>query len=138
MILPVIYGVMVWYMAMRWRRNWRGFLAVFIGVSVLLSIQVVLHGYERTRRPWPLSELGLLFSLLYPYTALVGGVGVYIATLPRAARSHECKRCRYDMSGLAPDGLVCPECGQAWGPGSESGPARVPIPTGPPLERTRV
>jgi hypothetical protein len=136
-ILPVLYAVLVWYFAMRWRRRWPAFLAVGLGVANLLVLGAMVHAWDRTRAPWPISELGLLFSLLYPYTALVGVIGVYISLLPRAAKAHECRKCRYDLSGLEPDELVCPECGTRWtARGARDQTPRVPIPSGPPKGRT--
>ena len=62
-------------------------------------------------------------------------MGLFVASLPRAhPGGMVCRGCRYNLTGLNPIGLECPECGAQWrGEGSghvDTRPARIPIPTG--------
>ncbi len=109
----VVYAVLVWYLAARWRRQWRGLLAAIGGVAGVAFV-AFLH--------WRLSEwtdrgiyLEVLQVLLYPYGIVVGAVALFIAALPRSPRSAHCAHCGYDLHGLTaygPQGLICPECGR--------------------------
>jgi hypothetical protein len=60
---------------------------------------------------WLYSGIHLLLVLLIPYTALVALVAVFLVSLPRAKSKDGCRKCGYNLSGLNPLGLVCPECG---------------------------
>jgi hypothetical protein len=105
--LFVIYAVAVWYLAIRHRRTWRGFVSVAAGVAFLVAL-AYLHAYF-----W--GYLGGLLRgfqvLLYPYTVLVGLVGLYVASLPRNRNPHACQGCGYDRAGLTTGNPACPECG---------------------------
>lgn len=135
MILPVIYAVLTWYLAMRWRRTWLAFAAVAGSVLVLMLAGHLLEVWM----PHMEGQGKSLLLLFWPYTVLVGVVGIYIACLPAKAGEMQCARCRYDLSGLDPHGLSCPECGAVWkGKGSafEAPPPELtPIPKGPPKMR---
>ncbi len=136
MILPVIYSVLVWALAMRWRRRWPAFAVVTGGLIVLAGMYRVYMAWGEKLSP----QYKHILILYWPYVVLVGVVGFYIACLPRRAREHECQRCGYDLRGLNPAGLSCPECGADWcGPGSGREPPVEPliaIPTGKPRNRT--
>jgi len=115
-IFPVIYAVLVWYATMRWRRQWPSFAVVGAGVCVLAALGLSLP-HADVGHGWDVFELFKV--LLWPYAALVGGVGLFIACLPRRAKPGQCTDCYYDLSGLDPRGLRCPECGTQYrGPGS--------------------
>jgi len=108
MFALIAYAVLVWYGALRWRRNWRGVAVVLLGV-----LGVVFTGYLH----WMLNQwtqgriyLRVLQVLLYPYGALVAGVGFFIAALPRVYTGAQCRSCGYDLRGLETDERVCPEC----------------------------
>ncbi|HRJ49409.1 MAG TPA: hypothetical protein PKU91_02680, partial [Phycisphaerales bacterium] len=55
-------------------------------------------------------------GLLYPFAALLGLVGYYIAVIPRPpgeGAQHPCEHCGYDLVGMEEtDRGVCPECGK--------------------------
>lgn len=109
MFVFVIYAVMVWYLAARWRRRWAGFAAVFGGLMLLLLLAWLhIQIYY-----WTDGAIGLpvLQILLYPYIMLVFGIGLFTACLPRAALPGQCLFCRYDLSGLESETTICPECG---------------------------
>jgi hypothetical protein len=50
-------------------------------------------------------------SIMYPYTALVGAVGLFLAVLPRDHPPEHCSACGYDLRGLGRPVRTCPECG---------------------------
>ncbi len=111
MMLFPAYALVVWYFAMKWRRMWRGFAAVLIGT---LGVHFVALLYMKIGMLVGIARVESMLLLLYPFAAIVGVVGLYLALLPRVA--HEsCRRCGYSLHGLearARDGLiVCPECG---------------------------
>lgn len=113
MLLFPFYAVAIWLLAAKWRRTWKGFAAVIVGTAVLLVIEYTLYriGNLKSGPVQPQQALGLLI----PFTVLVFGVGLFIACQRRAAPSPiHCKRCHYDLTGLRPVGLRCPECGAEW------------------------
>ena len=136
MIFPVIYAVVIWSVAMHWRRRWPAFAIVVAGVVALLLLYRLIHVWDAVLPP----QYRHFFLLFWPYTALVGAMGIYIACLPRPARDYECTKCLYDLRGLDPKGLSCPECGEAFcGKGSGREPPEpelIPIPRGSPKSRT--
>jgi hypothetical protein len=106
----VVYAVAVWYAAARWRRRWEAFawiLAGFGGLALVAyfhwRLNIWTHGTI---------YLPVLRVLLYPYTALVVGVGLFIAMLPRRVIPWaHCPGCLYDLRGLDAPVESCPECG---------------------------
>lgn len=130
LVFPIL-ATLVWAFAMRWRRQWPSF-AIVTGAVVLLLLLVRLLASWHEHLP-PMYQL--FYEVLWPYIGLTGGVGYYICCLPRPPAEMQCAKCRYDVSGLNPRGLLCPECGSEWrGKGSEFEPPPVqltPIPTVP-------
>lgn len=107
MILLAVYGVLVWYLAMRWRRRWYGFASVAV-LSLLLWLTTPL--------------IRMLSPDWHGMTVLIGGEslllalgGLFICLLPRTPRGTAyCRQCWYEFKGLERDetgNLVCPECG---------------------------
>jgi len=130
-IFPVIYAVLTWYCAGIWRRRWLGFAAVGTSAAVLLSLARMLAAWSE-HIPWSY-RMGLV--LFWPYVALVVGIGLYIALLPRRPGAGDCQRCRYALTGLDPVDLACPECGEPFrGPGSGHEP-RIELTPVPRLSR---
>ena len=112
MILPVVYLVLVWFLAMRLRRTWSGVGVVVAAVLVLAAVNQLLGGEAG---PLGGKRASLLLVLLWPYLVLVGVGGAFIVALPSRPRGdYHCTRCHYDFAGLDPAGLVCPECGTPW------------------------
>ncbi|MBX3406227.1 MAG: zinc ribbon domain-containing protein [Phycisphaeraceae bacterium] len=112
MIFPVIYLVLVWFLAVRLRRTWSGVGVVVAAVLVLVAVNQVLGGEAG---PFGGKRASLLLVLLWPYTMLIGAGGAFILALPRTVRGeYHCPNCHYDFAGLDPAGLVCPECGTPW------------------------
>lgn len=101
---------MVWYLAMRWRRRWRGAVAVGLGVLGLAVVGATLHAADRQMQGALRSTVvGLIF---WPYVGVVLAVGAFIVLLPRRTyASGRCWTCGYDLEGLSPEDLRCPECG---------------------------
>lgn len=116
MILPVVYAMLVWYAAMRFRRQWLGLGCVLAGVLLLVALNHLMGG---ERGHWTGRGANILLILLWPYTLLVGSAGLFIFCLPRRPRGdYHCDHCFYDFAGLDPAHLICPECGRPWkGPG---------------------
>jgi hypothetical protein len=106
----VIYAVAVWYAAARWRRRWESFAWITAGFAGL-----VLVAYFHWRlNIWTHGNIYLpvLRVLLFPYTALVVGIGLFIALLPRRIIPWaHCPGCLYDLRGLDAPVESCPECG---------------------------
>lgn len=109
MIGFVIYIVLVWYLAYRYRRRWVGFGVVAGGFAGLVFL-----GYLH----WMMSEwthgriyLPVLQVLLYPYTLLVGAGGVFMVSMPKML-PFRCASCGYDLEGLEGALTNCPECGR--------------------------
>lgn len=110
MFLFVVYALAVWYFAIRYRRRIGAFVAVTIGLFGLLFVM-----YMHTRlNDWMggVINLQVLRGLLYPYTAVVVGIGYYVACLPRIEPDGACASCGYSLAGLPGDEVdCCPECG---------------------------
>lgn len=113
MFLFVVYAVLVWYLACRWRREWRGLGVVALGLAGVGLVAIVhykLHVWTEGRVYLPVMQM-----LLYPYGLLVAGFGLFIWALPRtfSSRGRElCRSCGYDVTGLAEEArYACPECG---------------------------
>ena len=109
MFVFVIYAVAVWYFAIRYRRTWRGFAAVALGIAGLVAVSY-LH-IQISRWTGGRIYVEALQVLVYPYTAMVGLVGFYGAILPRRTNPRACIGCGYDRAGLHAASPSCPECG---------------------------
>jgi hypothetical protein len=130
LIFP-IFATLVWSLAMVWRRRWPSF--AFVTGALLLLLGLV-HLLEAWHEHLP-SMYRLFYEIMWPYIALTGGVGYFICLLPRPFSGEKiCRGCGYDLAGLNPRGLQCPECGMQWrGSGSEFDKPEelVPIPKHP-------
>lgn len=109
MLLLPAYAVILWYAIAKHRRTRRGFVIVAGGFLFL-----VLFAYVH----WLLSKwthgavfLPTLQAILYPYTMLVGVVGLYICCVRRRHIIGHCTACHYDLTGLDGVDVTCPECG---------------------------
>lgn len=105
----VLYAILVWYLAIRWRRRVRGMLALIAGMAGI----VVMGYFHALLSRWTDGAvyLPLLQIMLYPYGLLVGGAGLFMLCLPRHRPVAYCKGCGYDLAGLDPEIDRCPECG---------------------------
>ncbi|MBC7770881.1 MAG: hypothetical protein H7210_00165 [Pyrinomonadaceae bacterium] len=129
MLLFPLYAGIMWLLAAKWRREWKGFAVVLGGTLFMLFIEYTL--YKLGALNIGSIDPGGALGLLVPFTVFVSAVGLFIACQPRSAPSEvHCKTCFYDLTGLDPVELTCPECGGAWrGRGSGyavSDEARVP------------
>lgn len=118
MIAFTIYAFLVGYVALRWRRRLLGYLLVAICVGLLLAAawahaqipRLAEHGSKLAR------DIDILpfQAVLYPYIVCMGGMGFFLASLPRRRPLDSCWHCRYDLSALLgePGVIVCPECGR--------------------------
>lgn len=109
----VLYSAVVWCAAAKWRRTWRSFVVVALGV---MAIAMIMFGQERLTSLVGMRMFGpMLNALLYPYVVLLGLVGFYIAVLPRPLGEgavRPCVHCGYDLIGMEEfREQVCPECG---------------------------
>ncbi|PHQ82702.1 MAG: hypothetical protein COB69_01095 [Phycisphaera sp.] len=114
MLLFVVYAMLVWYGSLRGRRRLSGY-AVLIGGVLFLLLVNRLH-LEVAKMYNFVEYVAVLRVLLYPYIALVGGIGFFLVRLPIDLPRGElhCKVCRYDLSDLKDEvfgGGPCPECG---------------------------
>jgi hypothetical protein len=103
-----LYTVIVWWLAFRHRRRWRGILFVVLGSGGLFLLS------QAVDRLFPTPEgrgSPILQVLLIPYEILLFIGGLYIVWLPRRHSVMTCEACGYDMRGLD-DGARCPECGR--------------------------
>lgn len=107
------YALLVWYFVAKHRREWLGIGWVAVGVAGLLGLNYLHYKIGR----WSAAQsqdgqgimLPVLQTIMYPYTALVGLVGLFIVAMPKTYRAG-CVRCGYDLSGLEEPN--CPECGE--------------------------
>jgi len=105
-----LYAVLIWYFAMRWRRQVRGFAVVLAGTAgCWISVEILMLFNER------LDGSPYLFThFIWGEAALILLLGTYICCLPRPPKGRHCGYCWYDLTGLSsfPDeAFVCPECG---------------------------
>ncbi len=103
--------MLVWVFAARHRREVTGFTVVLLGLLGLVG----LNWLHSMLNEWSGGSIHLpvLRAIMYPYTALVVAVGLFIAALPRRSLTG-CYRCAYELDGLEIIGgaAVCPECGE--------------------------
>lgn len=106
--LFVGYAVIVWYLTARYRRTLLAYACALSGVGLLMTL-----GYAHwvIGRFHPELFIQGMQILLYPYTIVVGAVGVFIASLPHRVEPGNCPRCGYNLLGLATPLANCPECG---------------------------
>jgi hypothetical protein len=143
-ILPVIFAVTVWFLVGRYRRRWPSVVVLVLALAFLAALGLWADGREVVHTPViagavagaprvvRTGSIPTVLVLLWPYTALVGVIGAFIAVMPRPrGKADCCPACDYDLSGLPALGLKCPECGAAWtgaGSGLES-PREALIPS---------
>jgi hypothetical protein len=139
-ILPVLYAVLVWFLSARFRRRWQGAATVILAVALLTALGSLavegddLHGQSAMPEWWQRGSKQFLV-LLVPYGLLVGTVACFLVTLPRRKPDRACRGCGYDLDGLEPRDLLCPECGAEWagaGSGKSVPEPLIPIPEGRP------
>lgn len=102
------YAVIVWWLAGRHRRTLLGFVWVLAGAAF---IAMVIYGhYTLGIMTDGRIHAQVLQPILYGYGAMVTGMGLYIACLPRRVEhGPRCHACDYDVRALG--STVCPECG---------------------------
>lgn len=107
MIIFAIYAMLVWYLVLRWRRRVLGFVvALGSGLAALAIGRYVPDMFASAD-----GAFGMKW-LIYAEAVLVGGMGLFIACLPRKPEYAHCPYCRYDLRGLDEGTARCPECGQ--------------------------
>lgn len=113
MLLFPFYALVIWLLAAKWRREWKGFAVVIGGTGFLLFIEYTL--FKLGSLKIGVTEPETVLGLLIPFTVFVSLIGLFIACQPRRAPSEvHCGTCFYDLTGLGPVELKCPECGAAW------------------------
>lgn len=127
-ILLAVYALIVWYLALRYRRRWQGFLAVILGVLAIRMLAGLFEVHDASSHAGGGARGShQILTLLWAEMGIVAAVGLYVACLPRGRRELDCFGCGYDLTGLDPQGLDCPECGRRW-TGKGSGLADDPPP----------
>jgi hypothetical protein len=101
------YAMLVWIPVARYRREWQAFLIVLLGFLGLVGISIAHYQLGRLTPSWYIQGMQ---ALLYPYTIMVGAVGLFIALLPRTFEGC-CPGCGYSLIGLPISKRRCPECG---------------------------
>ena len=104
------YAMFVWYLSARYRRTLLAYACAVAG-SALLVVLSYAHWVLGQAHP-DLMIQGMQI-LMYPYTAAVGGVGLFIASLPRRYEEGRCHGCGYNLEGLTRPVASCPEGGRA-------------------------
>lgn len=142
MILLAAYAMFIWYLAIRYRRHWIGYACVTGGALLLILISRPAVGENALAALLPSgfrSGYRQMMALLIPESVLIALVGYFIVSIPHRHGPTQCRRCGYDLQGLSPRGLSCPECGAEWrgkGSGLEEPPiVLTPIVKGPPRKR---
>jgi hypothetical protein len=132
----------IWYLAIRYRRHWIGYACVTGGALLLILISRPAVGENALAALLPSgfrSGYRQMMALLIPESVLIALVGYFIVSIPHRHGPTQCRRCGYDLQGLSPRGLSCPECGAEWrgkGSGLEEPPiVLTPIVKGPPRKR---
>jgi hypothetical protein len=138
-ILLAVYAAAVCLLAAKHRRRPLGFAVALLGaLGPVLAVAVMARLVPPTEQ-----RSGVGFALImYAESAFLLMLGLFVASLPRAHPGGMlCRGCRYNLGGLSPLGLTCPECGEAWrgaGSGREERVERIPIPTGPVHKRVHL
>lgn len=115
MLLLVGFAVLVWYGVLRTRRSWAG-LGILAGTLAALALVGWMH-YRLNVWTGGAVYFPVLQGLLYPYIAMVIGVGTYLWAMPRSRPpGAPCPECDYDLTGLGFGVIRCPECGSNVGP----------------------
>lgn len=111
MFMFVVYALLVWYAALRWRRRSAGILTIAAAMFGLHLFNLV-HGDIARAFGY---DADIFRGLMYPYMGLVAVIGLYLYSFPRElprGRVH-CRACWFDLSDheeLDAD-TPCPECG---------------------------
>lgn len=110
-ILFAVYALVVWYLALRFRRRVGGFVIVALGGMAAAYLGRVL---PKVLPSWLIDPEGYpgIQWLFWAEAGVVWGVGLFIACLPRPLTYPHCPYCRYDLRGLEGEVTTCPECGQ--------------------------
>jgi len=103
------YALLVWFTTAKHRRTLLAIACVGIGIGGLLLIS---YAHWLLGQYHPVLLIQGLQILMYPNTAVVGAVAVFIASMPRPCPDGACPRCHYDLAGLGYPVSVCPECGR--------------------------
>lgn len=105
MVFLLAYAMVLWAIAVIWRRRWQSFAALTLGIppiAGLTHMAVILSNQpDEPPHTW-------IYYFGAVYAALVLGVGLFIAVLPRKGPEEACPQCNYDVQGIAE---TCPECG---------------------------
>jgi hypothetical protein len=105
MVFLLAYAMVVWAIAIMWRRRWQAFAATFLSIPPVVGIThlTVLYtaGLEDGPHTW-------IYPVGFAYAGLILGVGLLIAVQPRNVPETACPMCQYDAVGIDE---TCPECG---------------------------
>ncbi len=111
MVFLLAYAVLIWFIAVRFRRSWPAFVAPVVSlipIFILTWMSVEHWGREPGEPPatWIYIPAGA-------YAALIVFVSYFIACIPRTRNESTCDFCAYDLAGLPTE--RCPECGRIAG-----------------------
>lgn len=94
------YLVIVWWLACKFRRTWLGFACVG-GGALFMGLVIYAH-YQLGEWTQGRIYAEVLQPILYGYGALVTGMGLFIASLPRRVEhGPACHVCGYDLAWMS-------------------------------------
>jgi hypothetical protein len=154
-ILLLFYAVFTWYLAVSWRRTWKGFASQAASVIFIVGIIQLLRLLDSEDADQAGRFMSIQVVLVFE-AGVVALVGCIICCLPRPMPSPwHCHHCGYDLSGstgVSPRSLsgsmpeqslpeqpapeqpslmvTCPECGTSCSLQREKPEELIPIPTG--------
>ncbi|MEO1583801.1 MAG: hypothetical protein AAFR96_04415 [Planctomycetota bacterium] len=112
MFLFVVYALLIWYAAFRWRRHVAGVVTI-VGGMIVMHLFNIVHGDIADSLGY---DENIFRGLMYPYMGLVAAVGIYLFCFPKELPrgTLHCRACWYDLSdmeGEFTEHTPCPECG---------------------------
>lgn len=112
MFLFLAFAAIFWAGIYIHRRTWWA-LVWWLGAVVVLIAVALFHAWLDVYYRGTI-HLPIMRAVLYPYAALVTGLGIILAFMPKNYSGRPCPKCKYDVSGLAEEGrFSCPECNSA-------------------------
>jgi hypothetical protein len=111
LIILAVYALVIWALALVWRRRLLGFVFVVAGAGGALLVSAALASLTRST-----TDTGYpMILLLRAEAGIILLVGVFIASLPRRDPVVACATCGTDLSAQRSTHPVCTACGSVSG-----------------------